>query len=277
MWWINGICTDQISAMDRGLAYGDGLFETMRVVDNQIPLLKQHLDRLRRDASTLGLVISDHSLVVQLAEATRYAISRWPQAVIKLIVTRAGEGVGYRPEKAAPSNIYIRATELSSREFSGNFRVRICDYVLPSNPVLAGIKHLSRLDQVMASRELDDTEDEGILLDEQGAVVEGIYSNLFLVKGNEIMTPVLSGSGVKGVLRDYLLSRAGNMTRYSVGEESVRKDDLLAADEILLTNSIRGIRNVTEISGLWHSNNRQIGDELRQILRDELAYGFVSY
>lgn len=277
MWWINGACTDQVSATDRGLAYGDGLFETMRVVDNQIPFLKQHLDRLRRDADKLGLVISDHALVVQLAEATRYAISQWPQAIIKLMVTRAGEASGYRADKEASSNIYIRATELSPTELPENFRVRLCRYVLPSQTALAGIKHLSRLDQVMASQELQDAEQEGILLNEQGQVVEAIYNNVILLRGENMVTPILSDSGVKGVMRDYLLSEAANALPFPLREAHLRKEDLINAEEILLTNAVRGVRNVTEITDLWGSNKTDAGDHVRQVLRDNLAQGFTSY
>ena len=120
---------------------------------------------------------------------------------------------------------------------------------LGMNPVLAGAKHLNRLEQVLARLEWSDPEiDESLLLDTEGFVVEGVSTNVFLLQGNAVVTPLLDRAGVRGVMRDLLIQMA-SASGYSVREERVRPEFLKSADALVLTNSVRGICPVASLDG----------------------------
>lgn len=277
-WWVNGLASDQVSAADRGLAYGDGLFETMRVVNYQIPLLQAHLGRLAFGADRLGLGFSKPNIEQEIATVLDWLSEKqWPQAVVKLLLTRSGPSSGYRCDCSEPPNIMLRATELQCSENTGLFQVKVCDYVLSKNTVLAGVKHLNRLDQVMASRELTADDDEGLLLSEEGLLVEGLSNNIFLVQGSRISTPRMPHSGVRGVMRDFLLENIPEISGLSIVERDIQPAELKQADEVFLSNAVRGVRNVSEIRGVWAFSEVPVGDQIRQLLCSKLGSGFNSF
>jgi len=141
---------------------------------------------------------------------------------------------------------------------------------------LTGLKHLNRLDQVLASNELSG-ENEGILLDSAGDVADGISNNVFVVKGKSIFTPPLQNCGVWGVMRTYLLSKATGYSPYTLSEKRISTNDLFNADEILLTNALRGVRNLYAIGDRWQAGATSAGDRLRAMLLDQVHPEFVSY
>ena len=238
---INGRMTDCVAPTDRGLLYGDGLFETIAVVEGEPGHWQQHLQRLRAGCARLGIEAVDELL---LAEECRQLVDGVGRAVVKIIVTRGSGGRGYRvPARPAPTRILQLHDwpELSVLCAQQGVAVRICDIRLGHNPRLAGIKHLNRLEQVLARQEWDDTGImEGLLLDSVGNLIEGTMSNLFLVKDEVLLTPDLQRCGVAGIMRSQVLELADQL---SIHAEicQLGMADLHEAGEVFICNSLIGI------------------------------------
>lgn len=248
--WVNGEPCDTLSVGDRGLHYGDGLFETMAVVDGAIPFWPRHLERLKQGCSRLGIEgLADDS---HLADELARLCAGQKKAVAKLVVTRGSGGRGYRPP--SPQGPPTRIMTLSpwpdhvSRMGDQGATLRYCDTPVSRNPALAGIKHLNRLEQVLARQEWGSEFDEGLMCDDHGLIIEGTMSNLFAVTEGAIMTPDLSQCGVAGIVRDWVMERARSMgVQLDIG--GVDRHGLANVDEIFITNSIIGIAPVRRLAG----------------------------
>ena len=272
-WWFNGEQTAMLPAHSRGLAYGDGVFETMRVVDGGIPLLSYHLCRLERGTDRLGLALNRAALDSVIAQAVTSASPG--QHVLKLICVRSGLAHGYMPDQNH-MDILLR---LSPLRLDGDSHVQlaeICSTRLACQPALAGIKHLNRLEQVLAAREIGAGADEGIMLDTGGNLIEALSSNLILVAGKNWVCPDLTWSGVDGVMQAYIKQYAKNLGG-EIQVESVPRSRLPEFDEILLTNAVRGVRNLGKIGTEWASRSCATGDLLREYLLNQLDAGFQSF
>ena len=186
LWLVNGQSTG-VDPSDRGLAYGDGLFETMAAADGRIRWLDLHLSRLTDGCARLG--IPTPSLELVRREIAEHC-PRTGRAVAKLIVTRGSGARGYRPP-AHPEPTRILAISAwpnyPATNYTRGIELQTLKLRLGQNPRLAGLKHLSRLEQVLAQAELRDTvADEGLLLDTDGWVVGGTSSNVFAVRGRSL-------------------------------------------------------------------------------------------
>ena len=277
IWWVDGEQTGSLPIENRGLAYGDGLFETMRAVGGRIPLLDAHMCRLSQGAAVLDLCIELDIAKQQIDQALSSLSDKgWPQAVIKLILIRDGNSQGYGYARTAGSCYLIRASELVLPEQADILHTRVCKHQLSEQSVLAGVKHLNRLDQVMASRELEN-EQEGVLLDAEGFVQEGISSNILLVKNDSISTPALLKTGVKGVMRKFLKSQINQLPELEWIERAIHYSELAEADEIIFTNAVRGVRNAVSVRDIWASETKQVGDRLRSVLLEQLSKSFASF
>lgn len=227
---------------DRGLQYGDGLFETMAVRDGRIPWLAYHLRRLRTGCRRLRFAPPRAAGLRREIAAQAAGQSR---AIIKLIVTRGAGGRGYRPEPGARGHPIVMRhpwpahAERRARE---GIWLRVCRTRLASNSALAGLKHLNRLEQVLARTEWRDEDcyQEGLMLDQQDRVIEGTMTNLFIVRGGELLTPELTGSGVAGVMREIILEEAAQKA-IPCQVTALSLADVAQADEILVCNSVVGI------------------------------------
>lgn len=238
--WVDGQPAELLSVKDRGLAYGDGLFETIAVTAGQASLLDRHLARLAEGCARLHMPLDMALLRAELLVFSR----QLGDGVAKLIVTR-GDGLrGYAPPlPAQPRRILQGGAKPSYPLLNAEQGVRLfpCATRLAEQPMLAGLKHLNRLEQVMARGEWQDAEHtEGLMLDATGRVIEAVYSNLFIAKGGVLVTADLSRCGVAGVMRAELLAQA-----QALGIECQVRDlsyaELLAADEVFLCNSLYGI------------------------------------
>jgi 4-amino-4-deoxychorismate lyase len=244
---VNGVeCADaaqSISASDRGLNYGDGLFETMLLKQGRVRLLEAHLARLMLGCRRLGIECPDTDLL--RAEINRICTGT-DAGIVKLVLTRGSSGRGYRPIPDAAATRIIALHESVSAA-NRSIRVRWCDMRLSRNPALAGMKHLNRLEQVLAQREWNDPQiDEGLMLDSEGELVCATTSNIFIVRGNELATADLRYCGVRGVMRDEVIRLATTLA-IPVHEEPLWPEDLETASEVFVTNSIRGLRSVTAL------------------------------
>lgn len=196
-----------IPITDRGLAYGDGLFETIRMCGHQAVLRRYHLNRMVSDARRLGILV-DHSELDQ--ELSRAALHFSPANqsdhwVLKMTLTRGCGGRGYRPPEQCELHLFFSAAALPSIPGADGVVARCASFRLTVNPLLAGIKTLNRLEQVMASREFTGEEWELIMRDSSGTLVEGTRTNLMARVHDQWITPRADSVAVAGVMRQYTI------------------------------------------------------------------------
>jgi len=243
------IFSTTLTLLDRGLHYGDGVFETMAVVAGRVRLLPRHVQRLAHGAARLSLPLPD---IAELEAALQHAAKTLSEGVLKLILTRGSGGRGYAPPvNAEPTFILLRYPQRlpTLTDAKEGIVVRLCDLTLARQPMLAGIKHLNRLEYVLARAEWCDPEiAEGLLFDTQGELIEAVASNVFVLRNGRLLTPLLDQCGVAGVMRAEVLACA---ERLGVAAEETRLclEDVLCADEVFLTNSLHGIRPLRALHG----------------------------
>ena len=246
LWLVNGQRTG-VDPADRGLAYGDGVFETMAASGGQIRWFDWHFERLEEGCRRLHIPAPSRA-VIEAEIAAHCPLDQ--RAVVKLIVTRGPGTRGYRPpETPRPTRILSVSQwpDYPGSHYSHGVRVHVCALRVGENPALAGIKHLCRLEQVLAQIELQGSEAaQGLMLDASGRVVGGTSSNVFVVVGDEILTPSLTRCGIRGVMRRAVMAAATEL-RLTVTERDLTLADVLAAEEVFMTNSLFGIWPVAQL------------------------------
>ncbi len=245
--WIDGHETECLPGDDRGLAYGDGLFETLAVIGGRVRHAEAHLDRLEAGCRRLG--IAPPARATLAAELAGHARDR-ERAVLKLILTRGSGGRGYAPPRLAEPRWIVRLADWPDRPHTlwrEGLVMRICETRLAIQPRLAGIKHLNRLEQVLARAEWDDPEiHEGLVRDTEGRVIEGVMSNLFFRRGGTWHTPALERCGVAGVTRQRVLEAAGEEgLGVHVGDYDL--EAVLGAEAAFACNTLLGVCPVRRI------------------------------
>ncbi|GAB1259915.1 aminodeoxychorismate lyase [Aurantivibrio plasticivorans] len=269
--------SDNIKALDRGLAYGDGLFETMRFSRGQVPLLEAHLARLERGCHVLSIVFNRDLVSRRLAKAIEFLQrSEVSNAVIKLILTRGVGGRGYSP--AGCDNATTVIATFSQPEFPAYYveqgvDITVCSNTLSSSKSLAGIKHLNKLEYVLAAKEWGaEGFQEGLLCDNAGNIVEATSRNIFVVKKSCLYTPPIENCGVLGVLRERILIEVCDLLGLSYYVENIRIDDVVSADEVFLCNSVTGIWPVRTIDTAILPVSRPITTATRECLARKYGY-----
>ncbi|MCE8020057.1 aminodeoxychorismate lyase [Halomonas sp. MCCC 1A11036] len=228
-----------VPADDRGVAYGDGLFETVLVRDGEPLLWPQHMARLGRGCRRLGIPMPAAAELDGLP-----ALAGSGLRVLKLILTRGSGGRGYLPPSVAKPRLLWQAFDFAPRPqcWQLGVRVRHCRLQLSIQPLLAGLKHLNRLENVLARSEWDDPDvAEGVLCDTQGHLVEATCMNLFWQRRGCLETPRLDGSGVAGTLR------AALMERLDINEVAMGPEALVEAEAVWLGNSVQGLWPVVRL------------------------------
>ncbi len=260
---VNGIPGDVLSVEDRGLLYGDGIFETILCEAGRPVLLAGHTQRLENGCKRLGL--SKQELPTILADIRD--VAKQDDCVVKVIITRGARQRGYGYDKGdnASTRIVCRddVPNIPVDYYRQGIQLAKCEYVLPDNKQLAGIKHLNRLDQVMARSELEKEFQEGVMFANDGRVVEGTMTNIFIESDKQWVTPVLENSGILGVMRQWLIRNS-----YHAGIECAEKDmqlsDLHNAQSIFVCNSVIGIWPVTKFDG----KDYPISEAMTAIMRE---------
>ncbi len=240
---VNGVPGDAVPALDRGLSYGDGLFETIRFVDGVAPLWSRHMQRLRESCQRLQLPEPDAVTLMREAQAT---VGDASQAVVRITVTRGVGERGYAPPLMSnPTRIVaaFNAPAMTGDAYVHGVRVRWCDTRLARQPLLAGMKHLNRLEQVLARAEWRDAAvAEGLMRDTEEQVISATMANVFAVIDGQLVTPALTQCGVAGVARAEVLA-----VRPDARVMSLSPEMLLQAGEVFLTSSVRGILPVQAV------------------------------
>ena len=245
--WINGRTVATVDHRDRGLQYGDGVFETMCVRRHAVRHLDYHLQRLFEGCARLMIEPpNEDRLRRELSEAA----ARRASAVLKLIVTRGVGPRGYwcSGRERCTRILTLTALPHSAARLAGKpISVRICRMVLGTNTRLAGLKTLNRLESVLARSEWTDPRiHEGLLRDGDDNIVCGTMSNLFLRRGKLLVTPLLDRCGVAGVMRRWVLQQARAL-RLRPTQGRIGVQDLKDAEEVFMTNAVAGLMSVGEI------------------------------
>jgi len=264
-WLVNGTPCNHVPVDDRGLAYGDGLFETVAWRDGRARFLDRHLERLTVGCRRLDLPKPDSGLICSEIEQLGSAS---PEGIVKILITRGSGPRGY----AAPSPVAPTRIVGWSGSITGTMpgavpaaRVIVCRTPASVNPYLAGLKTLNRLDNVLASLEWREAGcNEGLMLDPAGRVIGGTMSNVFMVRGCKLLTPSIEHCGIHGVMRAIILSVARE-SGIAVEEQDLRLEDFARAEEIFLSNALWGVRPVHDYIGRRYvtgSLTREIGRAL---------------
>jgi 4-amino-4-deoxychorismate lyase len=244
MQWVNGMLSTTLPLSDRSIQFGDGVFRTLRKAGGRLLFWEAHYSKLKHDAARLGIVCPAQEVFT--ADLANISL---PDAAIKIILSRGNTARGYA---AAPELVVTRIVQAhplpEGREkwLAEGVKVRFAQWRLSMQPQLAGIKHLNRLDNVMARREwTEPTLLESLMLDQAGRVIEGTMSNLFIVRDKVLITPALTECGVAGVMRDKIIEAAQHLSM-QVKLIALTPDMVLQADALMLSNSLWGILPVNQ-------------------------------
>jgi 4-amino-4-deoxychorismate lyase len=247
---VNGVATASLPVSDRGLAYGDGVFRTFAVRNGRVRAWRRQVAKLAADAGALGIPCPGETVLrTEVGEAARDAA----QCAVKIIVTRGSGARGYAYAGAhAPTRI-VSTSPLPPHPQHWHERgvaVRMCSLRLARQPALAGIKHLNRLENVLARAEWNDPDiAEGLLQDSAGCVIGGTMSNLFLLMRDVLVTPDLSQCGVAGVTRERVIE-AARRNGVTCRVAAVSLEELLASTEAFLVNSLIGAWHVRHLGAM---------------------------
>jgi len=249
---IDGEFSDRVPVQDRGFAYGDGVFRTMRMVSG-VPLhWPLHYQKLSADCAAIGIVCpSAETLMDDITKLFAEEVTERTDSVAKIVITRGIGKRGYAPP-AIMSPMRV-VSKLAAPTYKNDFyklgvSLRVCDLTLSKQPKLAGIKHLNRMENVLARMEWQDEQFfDGILRDDTGLVIECTMCNIFARFDNQLLTPLLNETGVAGVTRGQVM-QLGNTFSMTVKEQNITMEQLLSADEVMVTNSLFGVFQVTKIA-----------------------------
>ena len=247
---VNGRPGESISVLDRGLHFGDGLFETIACRHGRPRLLSLHMERLTRGCRRLGIRLDDQEGLRKQVESLALGTEA---AIVKLIVTRGRALARGYASVGAEETTCIALRYPWPQEDSAAARegvcVRIASLRLGENPALAGLKHTNRLEQVLARAEWQDRRiAEAVMFSHSGRLVSGTMSNVFIVREGRVYTPRIDLCGVAGVMRSVVLREAAGVG-IDVQECTLDASDLDRADEIFLTNARIGIWPVRALGG----------------------------
>lgn len=265
---VNGRPDALISPADRGLSYGDGVFRTLPVIHGKPQVWALHYAKLSEDCSRLSLSCPPAS---ELLEDIQQLYADHTSGVAKIIISRGAGGRGYAVNPGMQSTrIVMRRAMPTYPAHYGETGVHLtlCNLRLAHQPRLAGIKHLNRLENVLARMEWQDPDIfDGVLLDQQGFVIEGTMSNMLLRFGSRLLTPDLSNCGVAGVTRDRILTLAPALGMQAAIAD-ISLDQLMQADEIILCNSLFGAWQVASLNGkTWQP--QPLAEQLRYLLQEQ--------
>jgi len=271
---VNGEEKRCIDLSDRGFQYGDGVFTTIAVGSGIPQFLDKHLDRLQRDCARLALPYPGHGI---LAEEARRLSGASSECVLKILLTRGTGGRGYRcPDQPHPTRV-LSCHPRPDYPFElrdGGIHTRLCQARLGINPLLAGIKHLNRLEQVLARSEWNGDEiHEGLMLDTEGCLVEGTMSNVFLMKDGRLRTPLIDRCGVAGVMRSVVRGLALEQ-RLAIEEARITVSELYQADELFVTNCVIQLWPVRQLESVKYEVGpitRMLASRITTLIGEELV------
>ena len=269
---VNGELAHHVSALDRGMMYGQSVFETVAILNGRACLLEKHLQRLKKGADRLNIVYDETLLS---SEILRF-IEETANAVLRITLTMGQGGRGYQNPAKSQSTRVLSLHDLpaySKSLWQEGIELGLVDIRLSHQPVLAGIKHGNRLEQVIARSQWQQSWNEALVMDVDDNVVEGTQSNVFIVKNNSLITPCLKQAGVEGVMRESIIEIAQELD-INCQISSLSLDDIEQADAIFLSNSIIGIWPVKSFNSISFKNLTLAHKLLKIIKKNEFISTF---
>lgn len=272
--WLDGSPTSVLPLPDRGLDFGDGLFETLLLLHGRALFTEMHLERLKLGLQALAfpdcLLAASNQLNIA---SSAIAKEGWRWTALRLSVTRGGGPRGYAPPDKARPRIVLNASKLDRDcgKMSTAATLSVATIRLSAQPLLAGIKHLNRLEQVLAAAQGQAAgTDECIVLDQSGYLISVVAGNLFLVRRGELLTPKLVNCGVVGTRRRLIIEQWAPSIGLKVREARLTLQDLKDSDEVFYSNSLLGVRPVERLDErCWNSHS--VCEELFQRYLEEFA------
>ena len=267
---LNGHGDAGISPLDRGFAYGDGVFRTMQVKDGAPVKWTRHYRKLVDDCNLLGIVCPSADILLGDIRQLFSGVPNGTRSVAKIVITRGEAARGYAvPALAQPTRLVTRSDypAYPPQNAEDGIQLHLCKLQLGHQPAYAGIKHLNRLENVLARMEWNDaTFADGLLLDTEGNVIECTMSNVFARFGSQLVTPDLHRCGVAGITRDIILESAEQL-KLDVDVQDMTLETLLQADEVIVCNSLFGAWQVRSLAGK-HWPKQQLASKLRSLLQE---------
>lgn len=242
---VNGIEQSYIDVENRGLAYGDGLFTTAKIIGGKVQYLTAHVHRLLLGCEKLALLAPDK---VELTKQFIKIAEQYSLAVLKVIITAGSGGRGYARSNTSHSNVIIMVydypnhyDELVSQGISlGNSNQQI-----GVNPMFSGIKHLNRLEQVLLRQELvGSKEDDLIVTNVNDEVIEATSANLFFWLDDKLCTPDIALSGVNGIMRQTILQQYPDTLIRNVSLKQLE-----SSTAMFICNCVMGVMPVKSYNG----------------------------
>ena len=267
---VNGQSTEVIAISDRGLQYGDGIFETIAVKNGRLQLWPFHMQRMLLACEKLSLKPVAEAQWLEDINSIGLPV----QGIVKLLLSRgtSGRGYAYQDDNAQTRIVSMHPWPDYPQSCQQGVQARICDTPVSVNPVLAGIKHLNRLDNVLARNEWRGADfQEGIMLDHQRNIIEGTMSNIFCVRDNKLYTPSLEYAGVEGVMRNAVLQLA-ERENISSCIQAINVSEMHSMDDVFFTNSIIGIWPVSQLT----RGDEKISFEQQEVTR-HLQVALMEY
>ena len=264
---INGENKQQLDVLDRATQYGDGLFETIALINGKFLLWNLHIQRLKKSAYRLGLPLPKIDLLFNEAEQLKNQTNQ-KKAVLKIIISRGQGGRGYAVPN--PPNVTRILSLHPYPNYPQEWRTKgiqaeISPIQLGLNPLLAGMKHLNRLEQVLARSDWHNPHiAEKVMLDINQNVIEGTQSNLFIITNQQLYTPLLNNSGVEGVMKQYVVQQMTELGIHCT-EKNLKINDLIHADGLFFTNSVMGYWVVKQFENKHYLATPLLDDLFRTI------------
>jgi len=244
---INGKKSSGLNPFDRGLAFGDGVFRTMKIQNGVPKFWKFHYEILSHDANSIQIDIPSSRILLNDIKKLFFEPGNF---VGKFIITRGVSGRGYQFKnniKCTRVLLKNKFTPVKKEMVKTGVCLQVCKQKISENSTLSGIKHLNRLENVLAKTELEEENFDGILLDSHGHVNECISSTIIMRVGDTLYVPNQSGAGVSGVTKKIIIDNAAFMG-YKVKIKNILLDDLIKSDEVVITNSIIGAIPIRKIN-----------------------------
>lgn len=262
---VNGQPATQVTALDRGLLYGDGVFRTLRVRSGKPLWWHEHWQKLQADAARLGITCPAAEIWLDDCATLPHS-----DGILRLTLTSGTGARGYvRPNEPVPTRMLQFYEDAVKEINTAGALLHLCRLRLSAQPALAGIKHLNRLENVLARAEWSDPDvAEGLLRDGHGRLIGGVSSNIFVLRGDQLLTPQLNCCGVAGVTRARLIARAPRLG-YVVAVGEIRLADLDDAEALFYCNSVQGLRWVSRLGRRCWSQSTAF-EPLARLIQEDL-------
>ena len=242
-----------IKADDRSLRYGDGIFESMVAFDGVVALLPYHYERVQWSCEILQMKPPVYFSFDWLKETISQLLlkNKYKNARIRMQVSRSAGG--YYLPTSNEVDILITATEITNNTFEwSSIKADFSPYRIDFG-FLSILKTTSKIQYVMSSLHAQKIgAQECFIFNFKGTLAEAINSNVFIISGDTIVTPALTNGGVNGVMRRYVISHLEK--HYKIVQSDVLMKDIDEADEIFLTNAVRGVQSVAVVGSVVYSD-----------------------